>query len=232
MSAATPFRPLPADQARGIARAFLPDSLLGSRYHYYYVRTKLRSDPLYPGVCAALAGSSAPLLDLGCGLGLLAHALHAAGLGLRYFGADNDARKIAAARRAAARAGLANAGFQILDLARALPPHRGSVAILDVLQFLDADRQLQLLGQVIDMLEPGARLVIRTGLYDGSQRARITRHTDLLARMVGWMNAAPKVYPERDRLQALFDARGLASRFAPLYGDTPFNNWLVVAQPR
>lgn len=221
--------PLDAGSARRIASAFLPGTVLGNRYHYFYARAKLRSDPLYPGVCAALHGTAVPLLDLGCGLGLLAHALHAAGLGLRYFGADNDARKIAAARRAAARAGLANAGFQILDLARALPPHRGSVAILDVLQFLQPDRQAALVDQVAGMIVAGGRLVIRTGLDDGSRRARITRTIDVFARLVGWMNAAPVHYPEPEMLRAHLAAAGLRAEFSPLAGRTPFNNWLVVA---
>ncbi|WP_051412469.1 methyltransferase domain-containing protein [Pseudoxanthomonas sp. J35] len=225
---ATP-RPLPRRHARYIAEAFLPGTLLGSRYHYYYAKAKLGSDPLYPGVCAALRGTTAPLLDLGCGLGLLAHALHADGNRLRYFGVDNDAGKIAAARRAAARSGLADAGFETLDLSRQLPPHRGSVAMLDVLQFFDPERQLAVVDAMAGMLEPGAKLVIRTGLDDGSRRARITRTTDHLARLLGWMNAAPRHYPDADALRARFEAAGLRSSFAPLSGNTPFNNWLIVA---
>ena len=222
-------RPLPRERAERIAAAFLPGSVFGNRYHYYYARTKLRSDPLYPGVCEALRGTRAPLLDLGCGLGLLAHAIAQDGIGLRYFGVDNDARKIQGARRAAARAGLADAGFETLDLAGSLPPHRGSVAMLDVLQFFDPPRQREVVDAMAGMLEPGARLVIRTGLDDGSRSARITRTTDHLARLVGWMNAAPRHYPETGMLRARFDAAGLHSTFAPLAGDTPFNNWLIVA---
>ncbi|HBK47306.1 MAG TPA: SAM-dependent methyltransferase, partial [Xanthomonadaceae bacterium] len=60
-----------AAQARAIARAFLPERRLGNRYDYYYARSKLRTDPLYPGALAALRGTGAPVLDLGCGLGLL-----------------------------------------------------------------------------------------------------------------------------------------------------------------
>lgn len=223
-------RPLPRDRAQRIAAAFLPGTLLGNRYHYYYARAKLRSDPLYPGACAALRGTRAPLLDLGCGLGLLAHALAQDGIALRYFGVDNDARKIVAARRAAARSGLVDAGFETLDLSQALPPHRGSVAILDVLQFFVPSRQLEVVDAMIGMLEPGARLVIRTGLDDGSRSARITRAADHLARLLGWMNAAPVHYPEADLLRARFDAAGLRSAFSPLAGDTPFNNWLIVAE--
>ncbi len=223
-------RPLSREHARHIASAFLPGHLLGNRHHYYYARAKLRSDPLYPGVCHALSGSTAPVLDLGCGLGLLAHALHQAQVGVRYFGVDNDARKVTAARRAARRAVLADAGFECLDLVHAVPPHRGSVAILDLLQYLPPARQPELVAAAMDMLVPGARLVIRTGLEDGSPRGRITRAGDVIARLAGWNNRMPTRYPETGWLRALFQARGLDARFSRLSGDTPFNNWLIVAE--
>jgi SAM-dependent methyltransferase len=225
----TALPPLSRDRAQRIARAFLPDWPLGNRYHYYYTRAKLGSDPLYPGVCSVLRGTRAPLLDLGCGLGLLAHALHEEGIALRYFGVDHDARKIVDARRAATRRGLADAGFETQDLSTTLPAHRGSVAMLDVLQFFTPERQGDIVAGMIAMLEPGAKLVIRSGLDDGSRRARVTRVTDRLSHLLGWMKSAPRHYPEADLLRARFDAAGLRSEFSPLSGDTPFNNWLIVA---
>lgn len=230
MTDAAATRPFDAGTARRIARAFLPASKFGNRYDYYYVQAKLRTDPLYPGVLAALRGSDAPVLDLGCGLGLLAHALHADGQRLAYFGVDIDASKIARARRIAAKTGLHDARFEVVDLARGHPPHRGSVAILDVLQYLDADGQRALLDDAVAMLAPGARLVIRSGLGDDSRRGRTTRVTDAIAHFAGWMQALPKCYPTREGLRAQLDAAGLKPTFAPLYGDTPFNNWLIVAQ--
>jgi SAM-dependent methyltransferase len=222
-------RPFDGATARRIARAFLPAFPLGNRYDYYYSLAKLRSDPLYPGVLAALRGSRAPLLDLGCGLGLLAHALRLDGQAMAYHGVDIDARKIARAGRIAAKTGLEDVGFEVVDLAHALPSHQGSVALLDVLQYLSADAQRSLLERVVSMLTPGAQLVIRTGLGDDSSRGRTTRVTDRLAHLVGWMQAVPKHYPTREGLCAQLEAAGLATRFQPLYGDTPFNNWLVVA---
>ena len=230
MTDADATRPFDAGTARRIARAFLPASKFGNRYDYYYVQAKLRTDPLYPGVLAALRGSDAPVLDLGCGLGLLAHALHADGQRLAYFGVDIDASKIARARKIAAKTGLHDARFDVVDLARGHPAHQGSVAILDVLQYLDADGQRALLDDVIAMLTPGARLVIRSGLGDDSRRGRTTRLTDALAHFAGWMQALPKCYPTREGLRAQLDGAGLTTTFAPLYGDTPFNNWLIVAE--
>lgn len=226
---ATPGAPLSADRARAIASAFAPAHGFRQHWDYYYCHAKLRSDPLYPGVCAALRGSTQPLLDLGCGLGLLAHALRADGIALEYRGVDNDAGKIAAATRAASRRELADTGFECLDLANALPAHRGSVAILDVLQFLAPEAQQRTLDAVIAMLAPGGRLVLRTGLEDGSRRARVTRAVDVFSRVIGWMNTGPHTYPDPDWLRQRFDAAGLRSSFTPLYGSTPFNNWLVVA---
>ena len=220
---------LPPDTARRIAQSFLPARWFGNRYYYYYSRAKLRSDPLYPGVVDALRGTQAPLLDLGCGIGLLAHALRAGGIGLPYRGVDNDAPKIAQARRASARAGLRDVAFDVVDLAEGTPSHRGSVAILDVLQFVPPDAQDAILDAAVAMVAPGGALVIRTGLDDGSERARTTRRIDAISRTLGWMNAGPKRYPDADALRARFDAAGLRSTFEPLYGNTPFNNWRVVA---
>lgn len=231
-SAAT--RPVPAARARHIASAFGPERWYGNRWDLHYTRAKLGSDPLYPGVCAALQGSRLPLLDLGCGLGLLAHALRAEGLAMPYRGIDLDGAKIRRAKRAALRARLPEAMFEARDLADpgfdlASLGHQGNVAVLDVLQFVPEPAQQRLLEQVIAMLVPGSRLVIRTGLADGSRRARITRAVDVFSRLVGWMSAAPGSYPDPDRLRAAFDDAGLESRFTPLYGRTPFNNWLIVA---
>ena len=222
-------RPLSPDTARSIARAFAPDAWLGNRWDYYYSRGKLGSDPLYPGVIAALRGTGAPLLDLGCGLGLLAHGLRDAGLSIPYRGVDIDTGKIGRAARAARRAALVAVEFECMDLARGLPAHRGSVALLDVLQFIPRDAHDGILDAVIAMLEPGSRLVMRTGFDDGGRRARVTRAVDAFSRVLGWMNAAPQHYPDRDALRARLDAAGLEVEITPLSGNTPFNNWRVVA---
>ena len=225
-------RPLGRQRATAIADAFARDRSFTSRWDYHYSRGKLASDPLYPGVCDALRDSQAPLLDLGCGLGLLAHALRADGIALPYRGVDNDAGKIARATAAASRGALSDASFACVDLARELPAHRGNVAILDVLQYLTPEAQGRLLDGAVAMLAPGARLVIRTGLADGGRRARLTHAVDAFSRVLGWMNAAPKQYPNAEALRARLDAAGLESQFTALYGNTPFNNWRIVATRR
>jgi 2-polyprenyl-3-methyl-5-hydroxy-6-metoxy-1,4-benzoquinol methylase len=213
-------------RAVDIASAFLPQ-----RAHYWYSRCKLALDPLYLGAGAALRDTRAPLLDLGCGIGLLAHALRAQGFAAPYRGVDNDARKVASAVAAAARSGLADARFDVVDLAREdFPAHDGSVALLDVLQFVSEAAASALLAHAARSVSAEGRLLIRTGLEVPGARMRFTRAVDQGSRRIGWMNAAPHRYPTREGLEATFAQHGLRASFAPLTGLLPFHNWLVVAR--
>lgn len=216
---------------RVIARAFLDPARPFDRHHYYYALSKLATDPLYDGVCDALQGRDLPVLDVGCGIGLLAHRMRTDGIASHYIGTDFDARKIKYAEAGRQRSGLNDARFEVGDAASGLPAHLGDVCILDVLQFLpDTASQDALLESVIARLAPGGKLIIRTGLTDGSARAGITVLVDKLSALWGWMRAQPKRYPNLEELRARFDRHGLHAKFSPLHGNTPFNNWLVVAE--
>ena len=222
--------PLPAQQARAIAAAFAPRRPWGNWWDYWYTRIKLGSDPLYPGVIAALRGSAAPVLDLGCGLGLFAHALRAAGMSQPYRGLDIDAAKIGRGRQIAARSGLHEVQLDVHDLVLGWPDHRGSVTILDVLQYLDAPTQRALLDDAAAMLGDDGVLVIRSTLAEDSKRGRTSLRADAWAHRIGWMQASPRHYPSADGLRQTLQAAGLRVQLQPLYGNTPFNNWLLVAR--
>jgi hypothetical protein len=163
-------------------------------------------------------------------LGLLAHALRQDGQSLPYYGVDNDAPKISRGTRVAHQLGLADTRFEVVDLAHTLPSHQGSVAILDVLQYLPQAAQQRLLDASVAMLTPGARLVIRAALDDGSRRDSTTRLTDRFAHLIGWMQSVPVHYPNEKHLRSTLESAGLSVDFAPLYGKTPFNHWLIVAR--
>jgi|SRR5690554_4136490 len=224
-------RPLDRTRSRRIARAFAPRHLLGNRHDYFYTLIKLRSDPLYPGVLAALRGTRAPVLDLGCGLGLLAHALRQDGQTQPYRGVDIDADKISRGARVSADCGLRDVRLEVMDVGVESPDHSGSVTILDVLQFLSPPAQRELLVKVAAMIAPRGRLVIRTGLQDESGRSRNSRVSDRFANLVGWMQERPRSYPTAAGLRQALEGVGMQVSLAPLYGSTPFNNWLLVATP-
>ncbi len=210
---------------RRIARNYLPNRNL-----YWHARAKFATDPMYAAVAGALAGSTAPLLDLGCGIGLLAQFLRAHGVAVDYLGVDNDEGKVAAASAAARAANLDGVRFACMDLARDFPQHRGSVTLLDVLQYLDEPERVHLLEAASACIVPDGRLVIRTGLEDGNWRTRFTRGIDRVAASVHWMNTGPRGYPTRAMLETLLARLGMRTSLYACAGRLPFNNWLIIAE--
>jgi len=45
------------------------------------------------------------------------------------------------------------------------------------------------------------------------------------------MQERPRSYPTAAGLRRTLEGAGLQVSLAPLYGNTPFNNWLLVATP-
>ena len=217
---------LPPFSKRAIAARYLP-----SRQHYWYALAKLATDPLYAAVRPLFAQTRAPLLDMGCGIGLLPQCLRASGCEVEYLGLDIDAGKIDIARTAAANGELKGLRFEVGDLSQAFTEHRGSVALLDVLQYFDATARDELLCNAVRCISPDGRLIVRAGLDDGNWRAAITRGADKLGHLARWMQTPPRSQPSRGNLESLLAAHGIECEFQPLSGNTPFNNWLIIGRP-
>jgi 2-polyprenyl-3-methyl-5-hydroxy-6-metoxy-1,4-benzoquinol methylase len=201
--------------------------LYPGHWDHNYVAAKLRTDPLYTALAENLRGSDLPLLDLGCGLGLSALFLRAAGIKVPIHGLDYDSRKIDSARLAAAASGHSDLAFSHHDARAGLPEHQGNVCILDILQFFTPDEQGSLLRLAASRVAPGGKLIIRSGLRDGSWRFKVTVLGDWLAKATLWMKAAPTHYPAAEDLRRILDGFGPVE-ISPLWGGTPFNNHLAV----
>lgn len=203
-----------------------------SQYHRIYSRCKLATDPLYGAVARELTQApipELPLLDLGCGMGLLALYLRSDGFRPLITGIDYDDRKIRLGRRAIESLGLGETSLAHGDARGELPPHSGHVTILDILQFLSPAEQAALLEDAAARVAPGGRLVIRSGLASDGRRFRTTRALDHLARLVRWMKDAPRHYPTQLFLEKALGAAGLEVNCQPLWGRTPFHNFLITA---
>ncbi|QJE95485.1 methyltransferase domain-containing protein [Luteolibacter luteus] len=194
-----------------------------------YVSSKVKTDPLYGAVYEELRGSDLPLLDLGCGLGLLAFYLRERGLNFQIRGLDYDPRKIESAKRVNALLSHQDISFATHDAREGLPEHTGNVSILDILQFFTPPEQETLLGLAASRLAPGGKLVIRSGLRDESWRFKVTVAGDLLAKASFWMKAAPTHYPTSSDFERILSRYGKV-RIVPLWGGTPFNNHLIVLE--
>lgn len=205
-------------------------ALCERRWDFFYTRSKLASDPVYQAVVREIGQSELPVLDIGCGIGLLAHYLRTCGHTAPITGFDYDQRKIASASDMVIKSGRQGLAFSAGDARTGLPDFTGHVVILDILQFFTPEEQNALLKAAAARVAPGGKLVIRTCLRDSSGRYKITVLGDYLAKMTFWMKDAPTAYPDADQFREVLSGEGLNVEISPLWGGTPFNNHLIVAQ--
>ncbi len=198
-------------------------ALFDSRFLRGYARAKLARDPVYAAVAERLP-ADLPLLDIGCGVGLLALSLRQRGFTAPILGVDHDAKKIGAAMKAAENA-IRDARFIAGD-AREPIAFQGSVALLDVLHYFSDEEQLRLLRNAAACVAPGGVVIIRDAIRDGSWRYRATYIEETFARSIGWLRGERLNFPTRDSILSTFE--GFRCEVVPMWGRTPFNNYLFV----
>jgi 2-polyprenyl-3-methyl-5-hydroxy-6-metoxy-1,4-benzoquinol methylase len=196
-----------------------------------YVGSKLRRDPIYPAAYELLRGSDKPILDIGCGLGLLAFYLRERGCGQSIVGLDLDARKIGKGRRIAA-AHYRDVDLRQQDVQGLIPDFSGNIALFDVLHYLPLAGQTSLLSHLAECVAPGGLLVIRDCPRDNSPRFWITYVAEKFAQAVSWNLNTSLHFPSRERIAEAFDENEFERETRPLSGTLPFNNQLFIFRHR
>jgi cyclopropane fatty-acyl-phospholipid synthase-like methyltransferase len=195
-----------------------------------YIAGKLASDPLYDVATAIVRERPLPVLDIGCGIGLLGHYLHTAGALESYVGVDHDIRKIDAGRTALRRAGL-DASMDLIHAdATSVSPAKGHVAMLDVLHYLPAARQPELLAVAASHLAPDGCLILRNVVRERNWRFRLTVLEEVWLRASGLIRGGAQYFPDADDIRRPLEAAGLQVDMRRLHGITPFNSFLIVAR--
>ena len=189
-------------------------ALYPTRFLRSYVRSKVASDPVYAAVLERARG---PIVDVGCGAGVLAAYLRARGCNVPVRGIDHDPRKIAVAQSL----GLPNATFTAGDAMEA--DLRDTVVLLDLLHYLDDAAQASLLRRAAASADA---VIIREAVRDGSWRYRLTYLQEAFARATRWLRAERLNFPAREAIAGPFG--GFDAEVTPLWGRTPFNNYLFV----
>ncbi|HSP35551.1 MAG TPA: class I SAM-dependent methyltransferase [Thermoanaerobaculia bacterium] len=205
------------DVERRIAGSF------DSRFLRSYTRSKLSTDPVYRAVLERLRESTAPLYDIGCGVGLLEFYLRENGVECPITGIDHDERKIATAN--AIGANYIDVHFRIGDARDPVPP-RSNVVLVDLLHYFTTVEQQQILGRVADA--DGDLVLIRDAIRDGTLRYRITAAQERFSRAIRWLRAERLNFQTREEVIDPFRARGYRVEVEPMWGRTPFNNYLFV----
>jgi len=200
-------------------------ALYDSRFLRTYARSKIAGDPAYAAVLENVRSRRRPLLDLGCGAGVLEFFLREAGFDAPIVGIDHDGKKIAAAQEIAARYdGLT---FRHGDARESLD-FRGDVVLLDLLHYFEEGDQRRIVENAARAAAGGGIAVVREAVRDGSWRYRLTYAQESFSRAIGWLKAERLSFPERETIVAPFRERGFDVETVPLWGRTPFNNYLFV----
>jgi 2-polyprenyl-3-methyl-5-hydroxy-6-metoxy-1,4-benzoquinol methylase len=179
-------------------------------------------DPAYPAVSGILRDSHRPLLDIGCGMGLLASWLRANGHQAPITALDVDAKKIALAQKVL---GTDNARFRTGD-ALGFEDHSGDVVVLDVLHYFSDEQQCRLLEKIARSVSPGGVALIRVTLREPTWRFALTQMEESFIKFVRWIPTAGQNFPVRATVESAFPTEQFAVDMRPMWGRTPFNSYL------
>ncbi len=161
------------------------------------------------------------IVDLGCGMGLLAHVQAQRAPDCEIIAVDHDAKRIAALRASITTQSIepVHASFDDVDL-----PDCDGIALIDVLHYLDEAGQEALLERCADALRPGGVLVLRDPNRAGGLRFAFTRLHEKLAVRLGFTRAKLGRYRTVDDWARALEGHGLTARIHPqrvlsLYAD-------------
>jgi len=168
------------------------------------------------------------IVDLGCGIGLLAHALVARpGSGRRVLAVDHASARIEGLRQSAAGLPIkACVGtMEAVDL-----PACAGIALVDVLHYLDAEAQARLIERCREALGAGGVLVLRDPDAGAGARFALTRLHERIALGCGWTRARLGVYRSGAAWAALLRAHGLEADVRPLPAGRVYADRVVIGR--
>lgn len=196
-----------------------------SRFLHGYAKGKTSWDPAYPAVAEILRGSPRPLLDIGCGVGLLAAYLRESGCVQPILGIEPDTAKIHTAGELVAGC-YPDLKFQKGD-ARSLPDFSGDLVVLDVLHYMSSADQGAVLKAIAARIAPGGCALIRTTFRDSSWRYLATLLEEVFVRTSGWIRGGRCHFPSKQEIAASLHSPTLSLAIRPMWGKTPFNSHLI-----
>ena len=195
-----------------------------------YVKSKLRRDPIYSAANELFRDSGEPILDIGCGLGLLGFYLRERGCRQPILGLDLDARKIGRGSSVATR--YRDIDLRHQDVLGPIPAFSGNIALFDVLHYLPPAQQASLLLRLAQSVAPGGLLVIRDCPRDNSARFWMTCVAEKFAQAISWNLSTSFHFPSRERIAEAFGENEFERESRPLWGKLPFNNQLFIFRRR
>jgi len=211
------------------------------RFAYHFARGKLTADPVYRAILElGLLSGRVHILDLGCGQGLLAAWLQAAERshesgawpedwppaprpqstrGIELMRKDVERARRALGPGCVSQGDIRSAEFGAAD----------AVVILDVLHYMPADAQREVLRRVRAALPARGLLLLRVGDSGGGLRFRYTRWVDMLAMQLRGHAIAATYWRSAAQWRGLLRECGFEVQAKPMSEGTRFANVLLIA---
>ncbi len=213
------------------------------KFPFYFARGKFRHDPVFLAVIkSGLIKSGNSVLDLGCGQGLLLAFLRAAAsqyqrgswrndwspaaLGLNLHGIELRESKVAIAHKALGSI----ATIEVLDLRRGDIPRADVIVLFDVLHYLDAGTQLNLIKRIAQAISSDGLLLVRDADAAAGVSYRVTHVAERIAAICRGHVLQRFHFRSRVEWNRLFVDQGFAIEAMPMSEGTPFANVLWAAR--
>jgi len=175
-----------------------------------YTTAKISMDPVYRNLVSLLP-QAGTVIDIGTGFGflpLLLGELYPKRSG-QVLGFDYDQGKVETGQAAAAVLATSNVQLEVGDAVDRAPGTAAAICLIDVLHYLDQEKQRSLVVRCVEALSPGGILVIRDMPLKGGLGALVTRYGERFAMWVG-LNRGERVTPvDSDQLHAAMESMGL-----------------------
>jgi SAM-dependent methyltransferase len=199
------------------------------RFVYYFARGKLGRDPVFAAILSRglLAGRTRNL-DLGCGQGLLAAWLLAAGSQAEICGIELVRRYVERAQQAWG----GQAKFVIGDMRRTDFGSADGVVILDVLHYIEYAEQRGILERARAALIGDGVLLLRVGDAGSGLGFKIGKWMDQMTLLMTGRGFRQLHCRSVAGWRELLSAAGFDSEAIPMSAGTPFANVLMIAKPR
>lgn len=208
-----------------------------------FARAKLSHDRVFRHVLeAGLVPSGADVIDAGCGQGLVASLLRAAGAVARlghwpaaWAAPPTEARvtgldllELDLARARSALGGAAT--FVRADMRRFDFPPCDRVVFFDTLHYIPPAEQDAVLAKARTALRPGGALILRAHDASSTARYRLGLCIDRITMLLHGGGFAPLAGRTPAAWRATLEGLGLAVETTPMNGRPPFANLLFVAR--